>query len=358
MKRVLVAPLDWGLGHATRCIPVIRALLERHCEVYIASAGNAIALLRHEFPTLHFFELPAYNPRYPRTGAMAFKMIVQIPKFWDTIRREHQVLESIVRQHQIALVISDNRYGCWSDAVPSIFITHQSNILMPKRFGVFAGLVRRANEKMTRKFSVCWIPDLPGEHSLAGALAALAKNRKVLRHRYVGLLSRFKRGSGTTTRYDLLCIFSGPEPQRTLLENIVVRQMQQTKLRVVIVRGLPAGQNHPPLETVAEVVEFATTDQLQLLIDASSVVLARSGFSTVMDLAQLGKKAIFIPTPGQTEQEYLAERLSRLTLALCVKQENFDLKKAWESSKTCPGFGDWHQQEDMLTEAIDEALRL
>src|SRR5262245_52446649 len=142
MKNVLITPLDWGLGHATRCIPIINELLNKNCSVVIGGSGEALELLKIEFPHLAFVSLPAYRPVYPSLGSMVWNMLTQLPKFLSTIKKEHDVIEQLVRSSKIDLIISDNRYGCWSSAVPSIFITHQTNILLPKKFKWLSKVVR------------------------------------------------------------------------------------------------------------------------------------------------------------------------------------------------------------------------
>ena len=138
----MVTPLDWGLGHATRCIPIIQELLNRGCTVLIAGSGDSLLLLKNEFPHLTFFTLSAYSPVYSRTQSMIWKMVSQLPKFADVIRKEHQQIEALIEDHKIDFVISDNRYGCWSSKIPSVFITHQLNILMPKSLKWVEPLIR------------------------------------------------------------------------------------------------------------------------------------------------------------------------------------------------------------------------
>jgi UDP:flavonoid glycosyltransferase YjiC (YdhE family) len=360
MKRVLVAPLDWGLGHATRCIPIIRALQARGCTVLLAGSGDALQVLRQEFPALSYAMLPAYQPRYPRTGeSMVWGMARQLPKFMNVIRREHVALERFVQEQSVDLVISDNRYGCWSASVPSIFITHQCTILMPRRFGWLASIVGRMNQRSMKRFTRCWLPDYPGEASLAGKLVECGEPRRDAAHRYIGALSRLAPAVAREKRYDLVCVFSGPEPQRTLLEQQVTAQVNGSALRVLIVRGVPDGRTLPPLETRAEVVDFLASDALQVALETSHCVLARSGFSTVMDLAHVGGNAIFVPTPGQTEQEYLAARLREKKIAYSVAQQDFHLDTAWQQVPLYTGFIPADGERGVLLQrAIDEALML
>jgi UDP-N-acetylglucosamine transferase subunit ALG13 len=362
MKKVLVAPLDWGLGHASRCIPLINVLLQKKCEVMIAGSGRALELLKTEFPSLKHFTLVAYDPHYPSKGSMMMKMAMQLPRFMATIRKEHLQIENIVDDEKIDIVISDNRFGCWSSKATSVFITHQSNILMPKRFGWLANLVRLMNHRAMKKFSVCWIPDLPGEDSLSGVLSEARSEKRKVSFRYIGVLSRFtnlapRAPHKEETPIDLLCIFSGPEPQRTILEKLVVQQLNGVELKTVIVRGVPEGEGKLPLKAKATVIDFANTEELQQLIHQSEVILARSGFSTVMDLATLKKKAIFIPTPGQTEQEYLARKLSEEKIAYSVSQKNFNLATAMKAVVLYKGFEGLPADNNLLHQAVDTILR-
>lgn len=353
MTKVLVAPLDWGLGHATRCIPVIRELLLRNCDVSLASSGHALALLKKEFPLLLAFTLPAYHPVYPSTGSMVWKMASQLPKFAVAIRREHWRIEQLISENKIDLVISDNRYGCWSALTTSVFITHQCNILLPKGYAWLARFIAMVNRKLIEKFAICWIPDSGDNHNLAGVLAANDKKIKT-EITYIGNLSQFMTQRQRAIKYDVVCIFSGPEPQRSILEKIVIKQVQQSGLRYFVVRGLP-NLSCPAIRS-GNSVDFLQGEELQTLIEQSAYVIARSGFSTIMDLAKLGKKAIFIPTPGQTEQEYLADRLMQMKIAYSMDQGSFDLSTAWKESAVYTGFCQGSDHSELLTDAINQIL--
>jgi UDP-N-acetylglucosamine transferase subunit ALG13 len=355
MKRVLVAPLDWGLGHASRCIPVIRKLIGRHCEVMIAGSGDSLSLLQAEFPALRSLQLPPYKPVYPKRGSMAWKMATQLPHFIRTIRDEHEVIEKRVAQEQLDLVISDNRYGCWSRQVPSVFITHQSNIMMPQRFGWLQGAVRRMNLRYMRKFTRCWIPDLPEKPNLAGDLISFGKDGASLNIDHIGPLSRFEsrpdRGS-PEMKYDVTAILSGPEPQRTILEDTVLPQLRASGLKYFVVRGVFSPDQLPE----AGHVNFLTSHDLQQVIESSACILARSGYSTVMDMAALRKKVIFIPTPGQTEQQYLAQQLTARGIAYSTSQDDFNLADALEKAGKYYGFTSMPISHNALDRALDVIL--
>ncbi len=352
MKKVVITPLDWGLGHATRCIPIIRELISRGCSVSIGGSGSSLILLQKEFPSLPFFELPGYDPVYPSTGSMVWKMASQLSKFRRAIRDEHECVERIIRENGIDLVISDNRYGCWSEKIPSVFISHQTNILMPKRFGWLSGIVRYFNTKMINRFTYCCIPDYPDGHSLSGELASFGKHSISTKVLYISPLSRFKPSTPREKKFDVLCIFSGPEPQRSIFEEIVMNQLPSSGLRYFVVRGVFSSS----LVEAQHVVNFLTTEKLQEAIEQSEIIIARSGFSTVMDLAALSKKAIFIPTPGQTEQEYLADTLMKKKIAFSIPQNKLNVLTGINESKKYSGFTSLQQQDDLLKKALDEIL--
>jgi uncharacterized protein (TIGR00661 family) len=352
MKNVLVTPLDWGLGHATRCVPIINELMKRDCDVFIGGCGDSLELLRKEFPVLTFFTLPAYGPVYSSSGSMVFKMLRQLPKFLSTIKQEHAAIEKIIKESKIDLVISDNRFGCWTSAVPSVFITHQTNILLPRKFKWLTGLVRKLNLSLIRKFSTCWIPDYPDGRSLAGKLRSLGKKNLAIKVRYIGALSRFGQPQPKEILYDIVCVLSGPEPQRSALEKIATEELSRSGLRYFVVRGI-VGQHKNPASNHNQ-VNFLNGSDLQAIIEQSECVLARSGYSTIMDLAKLGKKAIFVPTPGQTEQEYLAARLKGKGIAFSVAQENFNIMEAWTRSHSFTGFNQFPGDVHLLTDALDE----
>jgi uncharacterized protein (TIGR00661 family) len=335
MKRVLITPLDWGLGHATRCIPVIRELQLQDCEIVIAGSGDSLQLLRKEFPGFTYLTLPGYHPHYPADGSMVWTMAFQLPRFLRVIEAEHKAIQTLSKTERFDLLISDNRYGCWSSDIPSVFITHQSNILMPKRFGWLKNFIRRWNDRMMNHFNACWIPDFPGDHSLAGDLISFGRSDLKINKEYIGLLSRFEPKGNVHKKYGVVAIFSGPEPQRTILENTVMPQLKASALKYLAVRGLPAVKKKPADD---HVVNFLSSRELQECIEAADLIVARSGYSTVMDMSALGKKAVFIPTPGQTEQEYLAKRLMEKGIAYSMKQNEFNLHTAIEKSRNFSGF--------------------
>lgn len=350
-KRILVTPLDWGLGHATRCIPIINKLQQKDCEVLIASSGYALLLMKEEFPNLKTFELAAYNPTYSAKGDMIKTMLTQLPKFLKTINSERIEVESIVKDEKIDVVISDNRYGCYSKQVKSVFITHQQQILMPNRWKWIEEKVNTYNHQQIGNFSECWVP-APNN----GLLGHLQTEIKGVPTKYVGWLSRFNK-QPKNRQYDVLVICSGPEPQRSLFEEHLLKQLQQTNLTALVVRGKP-DELKPPQSPSPNIklLSFLNSAELNEAIEQSGLVISRSGYSTIMDLAKLEKKAVFIPTPGQTEQQYLAQTLMQQKIAFSMEQKEFNLEYALQQSKNFSGFTNFVNDETLLEKAIESIL--
>lgn len=336
-KKLLVTPLDWGLGHATRCMPLIRMLLHWGHEVFIAGSGPSLLLLKLEFPSLPFFELPGYNPSYPASGSMPLSMLKQLPHFVSVIRLERQQVSQLVKEHHIDIVFSDNRYGAWSKDSLNVFITHQSNILMPRRFGWLAPMIRRINKKLAKPYDYCVVPDQEGK-SLAGDLLSFGDGSYHSNMRYTGFLSRFSSVGEEGKIYDVVAMCSGPEPQRSILENLFRTSLAESKLSFLLVRGVLTGTEEVRPLSGGFVCDYLTSGPLERILRAAGLVLCRSGYSTVMDLTVLKKKAVFVPTPGQTEQEYLASKLKAEGVAYYIPQEQFDLNEALSCAVDYSGF--------------------
>ncbi len=337
-KTVLVAPLDWGLGHASRLIPIIRSLNELGCRVLIAADGAPARLLQQEFPQITVLPLKGYGIGYSsKKDYFRWKIAAQVPKILQAIKQEHLWLKKVVAEHGIDAVISDNRYGLYHAAIPSVFITHQLSI----RSGISKSidrLLQKRNYNYIHRFTECWIPDTKEALDLAGELShpvQLPANAK-----YIGWLSAKKTGTDIVKDIDISFVLSGPEPQRTLLEKQLSNQLENFHKKVVLVRGLPTEKQSAALQirTSADITVFnhLPSDELSTLIQRSKLVICRSGYSSLMDLVKLHQKAILIPTPGQTEQEYLGKYLSSKNMFLSCSQESFELSKAIKAAEEFP----------------------
>jgi UDP:flavonoid glycosyltransferase YjiC (YdhE family) len=306
---ILVTPLHWGLGHATRCIPLIRYWLAAGHRIVLASDGGALALLRTEFPDLPSEVLPAYGIEY-RGHSMVLDMARQVPRIMQAIQAEHHTVARIVAQYGITHIVSDNRYGCYHAATHSICITHQLHLRIPNRALQWAA--NRVLHRILKRFDAIWVPDQPQWPGLAGALAHPPVERPPVR--YIGWLSRMPRMTRPPANIPIqrvAVVLSGPEPQRSILESKIMEQVADlTDVSWIIVRGrTDQPRTHYAVLPHVEVVGWLDTAGLVEVLERSDAVVCRSGYSSLMDLAMTGHRALLVPTPGQTEQEYLAAML-------------------------------------------------
>ena len=349
-KNILISPLDWGLGHATRCIPIIKELIKRNCNVIIGADNRPLALLKTEFPDLTFIKLPGYQINYPSNGNMVGKMMLSIPKITKGIKKEHSLLDELIKQYKIDAVISDNRYGLWSDKIPSIFITHQINIKSP----IGSSLLKKINEGYISKYDECWIPDYENVDNLSGELSHGCV--LPISSQFIGPLSRFSSPAMEgNIEHELGIILSGPEPQRTILEDILLKQLNHLEKSTIVVRGVTDNASTLDSNPMIKITNHLPASQLELAINKSRLIICRPGYSSLMDLSVLGKKAILIPTPGQTEQEYLAELHMQKGNYYSMSQKNINLENAIIESANYHGIEMQHDHT-VLKKCIDRLL--
>ena len=370
-SRVLVAPLNWGLGHATRCVPIIRGLLAEGYEVVIAADGYPLKFLRQEFPHLEWVEFEGLKVRYADGESQVGAMLRQVPGFLRGIWREHKELKRIVEAYDIDVVVSDNRFGLWCKDVHSVYVTHQLMVKMPRGLKWMEWVVWRLHRWFIKHYNECWVPDVEGDDNLSGDLShkyPLLKNTK-----FIGPLSRFSttpirwedvrveaEALDLKDRYDVVAVISGPEPHRTNLEkqitdyrlqiadnsqramvdgqqvltpsgqalvplkqgdnkivdfqfsflipHFIAKGSKTDGSSLLIIQGLPADD----LRLVehkdgVDYIPHLSTGLLQWYMQEAKEIVCRSGYSSIMDLHTIGCKAHLVPTPGQTEQIYLAE---------------------------------------------------
>ena len=335
-KKILIAPLDWGLGHATRCIPAIRACLALGNNVIIASTGRSLQLLKKEFPQLIAIDVPAYDIQYQKKGSFIFKIISQLGKVFRGIKREHTITQQLIKEHNIDLIISDNRYGIYSKNIFSVIISHQMMVKIPK-FKIAEPFVYLWLQYQHRKFDAIWIPDVKNEPNISGDLS---HKYKLPKHaQFVGVLTRFRKPEiQPAIKYDVLAIISGPEPQRTIFEDLIIDQAKNTNKKYVIVSGISEKNTDIQFNDNIRMISHIPGEELFQLILCSEIIISRGGYSTLMDLAVLNKKCIFVPTPGQTEQEYLVEELHNKKMIYGVDQGQFKLQTALDEVEKTKGF--------------------
>lgn len=356
---VLVAPLDWGLGHATRCIPIIRYLLEKNCVVTLAAEGPVAVLLRSNFPDLKIIRLRGYKISYSKNSlTFAVKILAQVPKILRSIKKERHWLSQMADEYKFDLIISDNRYGLKTVGRYSVIMTHQLQIRSGQ--GALADrILKSLHYPLLEKFDACWVVDEASQQGLAGSLSH--PDQIPANARYIGLLSQLNPAVEriATDEKHILVLLSGPEPMRGILEQKILAQASERKeYHFTIVAGNPSALIPLALPDHISYHTHLNAPQLTELLNKSALVICRSGYSTLIDLAVMHKKALLIPTPGQSEQEYLGHRLLDRGLCFCQKQSLLNLEKDIPNALKYPGFdqstnGNIHQQ---MHAAIDEVL--
>ena len=323
VKKIIVAPLNWGLGHATRCVPIIHFLLENNFVPILASDGKALTFLQKEFPSLETIELPSYNISY--TKNLKTGLFFQIPKIVKAIKVEKNLIADFIKVNKdVVGIISDNRFGVRNAKIPSVYITHQITVLS----GIFTWFTSKTHQKIIKKFDECWIPDSV-ENALSGRLSQL-KNQD-LKLKFIGVLSRFKK-EDLPVKNDVLIVLSGIESQRKKLEEKMLEIFQNNSQKVVLVQGKIEKQQSVKTQKGIKIYNYLLSSELEKEINESEIIICRSGYSSIMDLAVLEKKVFFIPTKHQTEQEYLANYLKTNKIAPFCKEENFSLESLNETN--------------------------
>ena len=326
-KKVLISPLNWGLGHATRCIPIINFFLEKNWDVVIGAEDEGYTLLQQEFPHVEIIHLPGIKVNYSKNLPFALKVLVQLPDILIGIFQEHLRLQKIIKNYNIDLVVSDNRYGLWSKKVSSVFMTHQVHIIPPPSLKIFSSLILRMHLLFINRFNRLWIPDFENEPTISGKLTHPPVKEA---SDYIGPLSRFVSFK-SELKYDFCVVISGPEPQRSIFEDKVMASLTGIGRKGVIIRGLPKNSEASAPSEHVIVFNHLDAGEMQKYLSASKMVICRSGYSTIMDLMALKKPAVFVPTPGQTEQEYLAQHLQGTSFEI-ISQKNFSIPDALKLS--------------------------
>jgi len=329
--KVLVAPLNWGLGHASRCVPLIRRLLDEGHEVVLGGDGESLTLLRKHFPKLRYTYLAPLNLRYSAGKRQVWAMLKAMPRLFLWAIKDHAMLQAVLREEPFDQVISDNRFGLYCKQTECIYMTHQLHILLPKGWRWAEGIASRIHARIYARFNKVWVPDYEDpEKSLAGDLSRIPSSFHLspFTFQYIGPLSRFdistSRDIEVSTNYDIVAVHSGLEPHRSLLEQEIIAQYSGKEERVLIVQGLMHRPNTRIKRGNITMVPYLKDDELVPALLGAKHIIARSGYSTIMDLEALGllKKNNFqfsifnfqlelIPTPGQPEQEYLATYIAQ-----------------------------------------------
>jgi len=320
--KVLIAPLNWGLGHATRCIPIIESHIEKGHKVYIASSGRSMAFLCSKFPKLNRIELPDYDIKYHRYLPVWLSVLFQSVKILSKIKKEYSLIEKLQNTEKFDLIISDNRYGVYSKQTKSVFICHQLNPISP--FGITQVIVEYVHRSLCKDFTEIWVPDYEQRSmKLSGKLSELKLKWKQ-EVKFIFPLSQLELQHKSTSEVAVLVLLSGLEPNRTIVEQVLLKILKDVNYPIVFVGGTPLERNINNISYHS----FLNKKELEKEINRASIIICRSGYSTVMDLhKEAHKHLIFIPTPGQTEQEYLAKYLSnKFDNTLEIKEKHLEKK--------------------------------
>lgn len=353
-KRVLVAPLDWGLGHAARCVPVIRAFCDQGAEVILAADGRPAAFLAQQFPELELIRLRGYDITYPKSDRLALHLLLSAPRIFSRIREEREVLRTIIREKKIDIVVSDNRFGLGTGAAYSVYITHQLRV-PAKTAGALATRIHRS---YIETYDEVWVPDHPhATENFSGTLAH-PPPYPIKNLHYVGPLTRFPQADALPLERPLLVLLSGPEPQRSLFEQLIIGQLASLQVGTLLLRGTPGQPEISSPYPWLQILSHLPTDELANAIRSSALVVARSGYSTLLDLAASGSKLFAVPTPGQPEQEYLAQYLGEKGYLGFSSQKDFSLMKAVQlTDQLCGCWPSPTASEGLLEERVTAVLR-
>jgi len=357
MGSVLVSPLNWGLGHATRDIPVIHELMRRGHDVTIAACGNALSALRREFPDCQWIEFPDYPAPYSSGSLFLPKFCAYLPLMVHALAAERRILQRILAQETYHLIISDNRLGVYSDSIPSVFITHQIHFHFPPVIWPVELFALLLNRVLHSRFERVIVPDNPpGPCSLAGKLSRPLLPATFRHIYFAGILATAQK-QDVAEDLDYLCIISGPEPQRTIFEKTLLPQLPEIPGSKVVLLGSPNHRNviYPDPHTVIK--SYVDTAEKIGLLNRARFIICRSGYTTMMELAEVQKRhGLFVPTPGQTEQEYLSAYYSKSGWFLSQNQYQIDLARDVAAAQPFSGFPVMPSTLENVRRLYDEVL--
>ena len=353
-QNILICPLEWGLGHAARMIPLARKLGEMGNNIFIGAGEEHLALFRNELPGLTYISFPGFRPGYSRYFPSWLVMLCKIPLLIYHIIHEHSELKRKVRENSIGIVISDNRFGLWNKDATTVYVTHMLRVPYPKLFR-FAEVIGIAIHKaIIMKYDHCFIPDLPGETNVSGRLShglRLPSNA-----RYVGLLSRFS-GTHPAESWSFsyshnTVILSGPEPQRGILKQRLESLLRAEEPATLFLCGRPGHGSEMTRNGSFIYYDHLDSPMMSEALLSSDFIISRSGYTTIMELISLGCTALIIPTPGQTEQEYLAGYLQEKGWFNTVSQKNIGTATMTSSEAKFNGKVIMEQSGELLEKAL------
>jgi UDP-N-acetylglucosamine transferase subunit ALG13 len=353
-KNILICPLEWGLGHAARMIPLAKRLTEMNNNVIIASGHEHLSLFRSELPALPCITFPGFKPGYSRYLPQYLSLLFKLPLLLWHIVKEHQRVKRIIKENKIDIIISDNRFGLWNRKITSVYITHMLRIPFPESFRFLEPVGILLHRLIIKKYTFCFIPDLPGELNLSGRLSHGIKLPDNVR--FIGILSKYSDQSSdipTGFGHDTV-ILSGPEPQREILKQKLISILKDSETPVIIFEGKPESENMSKKAGNITFYSHLPALEMKKIIESSRNIITRSGYTTIMELVSLNCTALLIPTPGQTEQEYLAEYLFEKGWFCTMPQNEINTKLNYREGKIILQGEINRQSHCLLTEALKE----
>lgn len=320
----MLSPLAWGLGHASRSVPIVKLLQNNGFNVILAANRSACFLFERELHNTTCIKIPGFEVRYSRFLPLMLSLVLQFPLFLVQVFIDRIAISYIIKKYDIDIIISDNRFCFKHPKTYNIYLTHQVNIALSKKLFFLEKAASKFHQLIIKKYHELWIPDYPGNHALA---AKLSDARPVqIKYRYVGHLSRFNTviKPPTAPKYKFAFVLSGPEPQRSMLEKIIVDFFNNTNTNILIIRGLTTNRQYPKTSENICFMNYADTQKLIEVCNSAEIMVSRSGYSSIMDWVALGTKTILIPTPGQSEQAYIARHLQQKSQFVFLKQADFN----------------------------------
>ena len=355
--KIFYAVLNMGLGHASRSLPLIRELHKQGNKVWVGSNGRSLYFLQKELPDLKFFETPDYEIRYSKSNLLIPKLFFQFPKILNRIKKENEFCEKVVKEISPDIIISDHCYGIYHSKIPSFMLSHQINFAVPGNVEILSKLISKFNFSYHQYFKKIIIPDFQDKPGglISGSLSRFPANNT--KYQYAGILSSIKK-EAIENDLTLLVSISGPEPQRTLFEEIIMEQIGNIPGKKVVVLGKSERSELLIEKDDLKVYSHVGRKELEGFMNKAQIILSRPGYSTIMELVEIGKKALFVPTPGQTEQEYLAKRMKEKMWYYSVKQNNLNLKRDIEIAKKYEGFSQNDATKNSVKHIIKDVLRI
>ncbi len=354
-----MCPLEWGLGHAGRMIPLIRILQEKGHDILIGAGRKLQVFFRNEVTDVRYIDLPGFRPSYSRYLPQYAALLLRVPVLLFHIAAEHVRLKKIIKDNKIDIVISDNRFGLWNRNIKTIYITHQVRIPFPGKFRSLERIGTGFHRFFIKRYSYCLVPDLPGELNLSGRLSHGVSLSGTTR--YIGILSRFTEcypacQSGKDLIPDITLVLSGPEPQKGILRDKVVRLLKKTGSESVILEGKPGNSECVRTGNIIS-YNHLSSGEMKAILSNSKYVITRSGYTSIMELVSMNRTALLIPTPGQTEQEYLADHLSAKGWFTTVSQNKLNSGTILQSSIPVDSGRILAESRVLLEEALNEVLK-